>query len=89
MFNIIKSFSLHKGGRIDHAHHNGLTQKALQDTVAMSDAVQRVLDLTSEEDTLLVVTADHSHAFTLQGYARSDTNILSMHIPTLVTCDNK
>ena len=65
------------GGRIDHAHHATLAKRALEETLVMSDAVQKVLDLTSEEDTLVVVTADHSHTLTLQGYSRSNTDILS------------
>ena len=73
-------YSIPSGGRIDHAHHGNLAKKSLHETMAMSDAVQKVLDLTSEEDTLLVVTADHSHAFTLQGYSESHTNILSKYV---------
>ena len=38
------------GGRVDHAHHNNQAQKALADAVALSDAVQRAMDLTSEDD---------------------------------------
>lgn len=64
-----------QGGRIDHAHHGTRAQLALGDTVAFSDAVQRALDLTSENDTMLVVTADHSHVFTISGYGGIDTDI--------------
>ena len=64
------------GGRIDHAHHNNNAARALADTVALSDAVQRALDVTSEDDTLVVLTADHSHVFTLAGDPLINTNIL-------------
>ncbi len=42
----------------------------------MQKAVQRAKDLTSEDDTLIVVTADHSHAFIQQGYPYLDSDIL-------------
>ena len=64
------------GGRIDHAHHMGWVFKALNETVAMSDAVQRAVELTNPEDTLIVVTADHSHSFVFNGYQSIDNNIL-------------
>lgn len=38
------------------------------DLVAMNEAVQTAVDMTSEDDTLIMVSADHSHVFTLAGY---------------------
>ena len=67
------------GARIDHAHHHGYTHKALNDTVAFSDAVQKALDLVNLDDTLIVVSADHSHAFTFSGYQGIDSNVLGMY----------
>ena len=52
-----------EGGRIDHAHHAGNAYRALSDTVAFSDAVAVAMKLVNLEDTLIVVTADHSHVF--------------------------
>jgi len=57
-----------EGGRIDHAHHSGNAYRALTDTIAFADAVQAALDLTDAKDTLIVVTADHSHTMTFAGY---------------------
>ncbi len=54
---------------MDHAHHANYAHKAMWDTLALQDAVQTAVDETSDEDTLIIVTADHSHAFTFQGYA--------------------
>ncbi|MGH0149134.1 UNVERIFIED_CONTAM: hypothetical protein FKN15_015072 [Acipenser sinensis] len=54
-------------GRIDHGHHGGKAQKALTETVMFDRAVKRALELTEEQETLTVVTADHSHVFTLGG----------------------
>ena len=57
-----------EGGRIDHASHAGNAYRALTDTIALSEAVQAAADATSAEDTLIVVTADHSHTMSFVGY---------------------
>lgn len=57
-----------EGGRIDHAHHEGNAHRALTDTVVFSDAVAAALELTSDKDTLVLVTADHSHTLGFGGY---------------------
>ena len=57
-----------EGGRIDHAHHSGNAFRALTDTIAMSEAVATAMQMTSADDTLIVVTADHSHTMTFAGY---------------------
>lgn len=63
-------FLMVEGGRIDHAHHAGNARRALEDAVAMAEAVQTALDLTDASNTLILVTADHSHTFTISGYPR-------------------
>lgn len=67
-----------EGGRIDHAHHAGNAARALEDTVAFDDAVKAALDLTNAEDTLIVVTADHSHSLSIQGYPKRNNPILGL-----------
>lgn len=57
-----------EAGRIDHAHHAGNAYRALQDTVALSDAVKAAMAKVNPEETLVIVTADHSHAFSIVGY---------------------
>ena len=57
-----------EAGRIDHANHYGNAYRALTDTVAMSDAVRAATEATSADDTLVLVTADHSHTLTFAGY---------------------
>jgi alkaline phosphatase len=57
-----------EGGRIDHAHHNGNAYRALTDTIAMSDAVKVAAGMTSADDTLILVTADHAHTLSFSGY---------------------
>lgn len=65
-----------ESGRIDHANHEGNAFRALDETVAMSRAVQAAVDMTSAEDTLVVVTADHSHVLNFVGYPRRGNPIL-------------
>ena len=59
---------VYSGGRIDHGHHATNAYRALHDALAMDDAVAKAVELTSEMDTLIVVTADHSHTFAMGGY---------------------
>ena len=65
-----------EGGRIDHAHHAGNAYRALTDTIAMDQAVKKAMELTRDEDTLIIVTADHSHTFTIAGYPSRGNPIL-------------
>lgn len=65
-----------EAGRIDHAHHQGNAFRALSDTIALSDAVRMADRLTSRDDTLILVTADHSHTLTFAGYPMRGNPIL-------------
>lgn len=65
-----------EGGRIDHAHHAGNAFRALGDTIAFSDAVRAATEMTDDSDTLLLVTADHSHTLSLVGYPARGNPIL-------------
>jgi alkaline phosphatase len=56
-----------EGGRIDHANHNGNAFRALDETIALSDAVRTAVQ-TAPPDTLIIVTADHSHSLNFVGY---------------------
>lgn len=67
-----------EGGRIDHGHHEGAAQKALTDGIAFDQAIDRAGILTDEEDTLTVVTADHSHVFSFGGYTLRGSSILGL-----------
>jgi alkaline phosphatase len=69
-------FLMVEAGRVDHAHHAGNASRALVDTVALSDAVRAAMRKSSTEDTLIIVTADHSHTFTIAGYPDRGNNIL-------------
>lgn len=69
-------FLMIEGGRIDHAHHFTNAYRALLDTLALSDAVATAAAMTDPRDTLILVTADHSHTLTISGYPRRGNPIL-------------
>jgi alkaline phosphatase len=69
-------FLMVEGGRIDHGHHAGNAYRALTDTIALSDAVRAALAQVDLRDTLVIVTADHSHVFTMAGYPARGNPIL-------------
>lgn len=69
-------FLMVEGGRIDHGHHAGNAYRALTDTIALSDAVRTAMAKTNDKDTLIIVTADHSHVFTIAGYPQRGNPIL-------------
>ena len=69
-----------EGGRIDHAHHANRwkdllrtntildiprAKMAMEETLALEEAVEVAMSLTKREETLTIVTADHSHAVTI------------------------
>jgi len=69
-------FLMVEAGRIDHAHHAGNAYRALSETVALSDAVKATLAKVDLNNTLVIVTADHSHTFTIVGYPARGNPIL-------------
>ena len=69
-------FLVVESGRIDHGHHAGSAYNALTDTIEFSNAVQAAIDNTNPEETLILVTADHSHVFTIAGYPKRGNPIL-------------
>ncbi|XP_022104206.1 alkaline phosphatase-like isoform X2 [Acanthaster planci] len=71
-------FLMVEAGRIDHAHHQGIAGKAFVDTVAFEAAVAKAIEMTDEEDTLVIVTADHSHVMTMGGYASRGNPVLGL-----------
>lgn len=71
-------FLMVEGGRIDHGHHDGNAFRALSDTVALSDAVRTAVGKVNLDETLIIVTADHSHTLFIQGYPARGNNILGL-----------
>lgn len=58
-----------EGGRIDLAHHGAYSRIALDETTEFDKAIKVAREKLSDEDTLFVVTADHSHTMSYSGYA--------------------
>jgi alkaline phosphatase len=61
-------FLMIEAGRIDHAHHAGNAYRALRDAEELDRAIGAALRAVDLRETLILVTADHSHVFTLAGY---------------------
>ena len=57
-----------EAGRVDHANHAGNLYRTVTDGAAFAEAVAAADELTDDADTLLIVTADHSHALSFNGY---------------------
>ncbi len=75
-------FLMVEGGRIDHGHHVSNAYRALGETIELSNAVRVALEKTDPKQTLIVVTADHGHVFTMAGYPRRGNDILGKVYPS-------
>jgi alkaline phosphatase len=67
-------FLVVEGGLIDHALHQTLAKRALQETVAYNDALKAAIERMRGIDpglknTLIVATADHDHTLLINGYS--------------------
>ena len=75
-----------EGGRIDHAHHDNFANRAMEETVAMDQAVRDSITKLKEQymldDTLIIVTSDHSHVMSMMGYAKRGTDIRGIYYTT-------
>lgn len=71
-------FLMVEAGRIDHAHHGTNAYRALSDTQAFAKAIGAAVQATNPDDTLILVTADHSHVFTIAGYPKRGNPILGL-----------
>ncbi|GAC1528028.1 MAG: alkaline phosphatase [Ramlibacter sp.] len=69
-------FLMVEGGRIDHALHGTNAKRALEDTIAFDEAIRRALGVVDLRNTLVVVTADHDHTMTFNGYSHRGNPIL-------------
>jgi alkaline phosphatase len=71
-------FLMIEGGRIDHAHHEGNAYRALTETIEFSNAIRTATQKVNLDETLIIVTADHSHTFNMGGYPIRGNNILGL-----------
>ncbi|KAH8267724.1 hypothetical protein KR026_004175 [Drosophila bipectinata] len=65
-----------EGGRIDQGHHMNYARAALHELYEFDLAIQAAVNATDPDETLILVTADHSHAVTFNGYALRGHDIL-------------
>ncbi|XP_020810979.1 alkaline phosphatase 4 [Drosophila serrata] len=65
-----------EGGRIDQGHHMNYARAALHEVYEFDLAIQTAVNNTNPKETLILVTADHSHAVTFNGYALRGADIL-------------
>ena len=71
-------FLVVEGGRIDHGLHASNALRALEEAAEFDMTVEKVLERVSLRDTLVVVTADHGHTLTINGYPARGTSILGL-----------
>lgn len=60
-----------EGGKIDMAHHSTKAHYVMEETAELARAVEKAFNITKQEDTLIVVSADHGHAVMYNGYGVS------------------
>ncbi|KAI8043046.1 alkaline phosphatase [Drosophila gunungcola] len=69
-----------EAGLIDQAHHRGHARKALHEVLQLNAAVESTLSFLKSTDrldeTLVIVTADHSHSLTINGHPERGSSIL-------------
>ncbi|CAG0925670.1 unnamed protein product, partial [Notodromas monacha] len=62
-----------EGGRIDHAHHALQMNAAFLELLDMESAVSAAMEMTDPDETLIIVTADHSHTMSFGGWPQRGT----------------
>ncbi|CAL4062131.1 unnamed protein product [Meganyctiphanes norvegica] len=67
-----------EGGNIDRAHHLNEHRTALEEALEFEEAIALADAMTSVEDTLIIVTADHSQPIVINGYAPRGSDILGL-----------
>ncbi len=67
-----------EAGRVDHANHDGNLHRTMTDGLAFAEAIAVADELTDDADTLIIVTADHSHALIFNGYCGRGTPITGL-----------
>ncbi|KAL7737063.1 hypothetical protein ACLKA6_005284 [Drosophila palustris] len=68
-----------EGGLVDYGNHFNVPQLGLDEVHELSKAVQKAVDMTDPEETLIVVTSDHAHPLSISGYPGRGTDILGLN----------
>ncbi|TGY94020.1 alkaline phosphatase [Marinicauda pacifica] len=74
-------YLLVEAGRVDHAHHGSNAARALADAQEFAQAIERASEMVDLSETLIIVTADHGHVFSIAGYPRRGNPILGLVHP--------
>ncbi|XP_058123243.1 alkaline phosphatase-like [Anopheles ziemanni] len=67
-----------EGGLIDMAHHSNRARLSLDETNEFHKAIELARTRTSIDDTLIVVSSDHSHTLMYNGYPTRGSDILGI-----------
>lgn len=67
-----------ESGRIDHGHHGTQARLAIDETLEFDKAINAAIEMVDLEETLVIVTADHSHVFTFGGYPVRGNDIFGL-----------
>ena len=57
--------------------------RALEETIDFDEAIEMVINMVNLDETLIIVTADHSHTFTISGYSDRGSDIRGLASRTL------
>lgn len=86
-------FMMSEGGRIDQAHHKNYAKRALVELVELDEAIEatfkRLEELNILDETLIVLTADHSHQFVMGSYSDMGDTLFGFLPETIVNTDQK
>ncbi|XP_055522639.1 alkaline phosphatase-like [Wyeomyia smithii] len=67
-----------ENGKIDEAHHETKARLVLDETAQFSKAVDFARNITDTSDTLMLVSADHGHTMTYNGYPKRGNDVLGI-----------
>ncbi|XP_050732346.1 membrane-bound alkaline phosphatase-like [Eriocheir sinensis] len=65
-----------EGGLIDKAHHLNEHRSALEEALEFEKAISAAISMTDPEETLIIVTADHSQPLMINGYQDRMSDVL-------------
>uniref|UniRef100_A0AC35TNB8 Alkaline phosphatase n=1 Tax=Rhabditophanes sp. KR3021 TaxID=114890 RepID=A0AC35TNB8_9BILA len=85
-------FLMVEGGLIDIASHYNKGTVAILETLEMEKAIEAALKEIDLSETLIIVTADHSHSLTFNGYNERTNPVLAAYnidYPTEISWDRK
>lgn len=71
-------FLMVEGGRVDHANHDGNLHRTVTDAAALVEAIQAIDEATNDEDTLILISADHAHNLAFNGYCGRGSSITGL-----------